>query len=149
MRVTRRYTKKDAHGNAIFEKVEQTTANEDGTDNSVSLTLQRCRNCRTHLEHEDVQVQCACCGTAMCKSCLKLCESCNRPVCSTHRTGFGPSKMTLCGRCLPSVREYERLQVEFEIVKEQDTSLPGTLGVIQKWFKDRQLKKLQKKLEDI
>lgn len=150
MRFIQKYLKRDSTGQPIFEREETVEVQGDQTEKSTSLTLQRCANCRTHLEHEDVQIQCAFCTTAMCKSCLKTCSSCGKPCCSAHRTSFAPTKVTVCPQCRPQMKKYEQILLEFDIVKERGSmKLPGTLGVIQGLIKERELRKLQKKLKEL
>ena len=154
MKFIQKYLKRDSQGRPIFEREESVEVQGDETSKETSLTLQRCSNCRTHLEHEDVQIQCAFCdrenNRAMCKQCLCACSSCGKPCCSVHRTSFAPTKVTVCPQCRPQMKRYEQLLLEFDIVKERgSTKLPGTLGVIQGLIRERALRNLQRKLKEL
>lgn len=147
MRIIRRLLKRDAQGNALYERVEETRAGAQGTETDVEFTFQRCANCRKPLlGTEDVQPNCHYCHTQMCKDCKQFCEACKRGICYTCRSSFAPQSVSLCHLCVSSKRAVEEILIQLKLVEAEEIDLPGTLGTIARLAKNHKLHLLQKKL---
>ena len=152
MRFIQKYLKQDSQSRPIYEREELIDTSSDNTQKHITLTHQRCSNCNNHLEHDDVQIRCAFCERAMCKSCLVQCAGCQKALCYTHRRSFAPSQLPLCQDCARTVREREILLHEVELLQLQmqaGPQLPGLWGVLQQWRRSQRIEELKRRLRGL
>ena len=156
MRILNVYKKRDSNDNQIFERVQETVIRPDQHNETVTVTMNRCGNCRTPLENDSTQ-QVVCgipgCNVSMCPApgCRAICSSCGRACCNLHRKGFGPQKVTLCAACLDQTRRYEKAMLKMELLKLQSDRdfLPGAVGMIQRLRRQQKIRNMERDLEEL
>lgn len=156
MRILNIYLKRDSNNNPIYSRSQETVIQPDQHNETTTITMVRCSHCGTTLEHDSIQqVRCGVpgCNVSMCPTpgCRAVCSSCSKAVCSAHRKGFGPQKVTLCAVCLDQTRRYEKALLKTDLLKLQSDKdfLPGTIGMIQRLLRQQKIKKIEKELEEL
>lgn len=113
--------------------VETTATTADSHEHTERRRVQQCPGCdwtpshapETYDQPPELLSNCELCGTATCTRCHVVCETCGKPLCPVHRSGFGGDDATLCPEHAAERREEREFEAKLQVWEQvrQDAKL--------------------------